>query len=265
MNTNDRKAPLKITRNEPEPEPIENNFDPEEAELQAQAEALEQRKQQLEDKKREAQEAEYNRQLDRYNSLREDAAGFRVSAAKETDESSKKTYLRWAIDADKEAVLLAQTLGLDIPEELQTEAEPPKVTERLGGKRKQVFFQMALLLGIIFIAYSSFVGYGEHLKELNEAIPNDRPDLKLQPYDATSIQKFYLEKFYEFFDLPLALVKLLVLAPFILVYALPFVRSRKDFITEFYEDLTPFQRCVLTVVLLSLFIFHSALSHLVKP
>ncbi|GAB3790217.1 hypothetical protein GCM10028818_60020 [Spirosoma horti] len=262
-----RQAPLKITRNEPEPEPVNeaNDILAEEEELTKEAERLANKRQELEDKRRKVQEEEYNAQVDMYNLLRQDAQNFRASAAKETDEASKMTYLRWAIESEKNAVGMAAQLGLEIPKELEEASEPKAATERLGGKRVQVFLQMALLIGVIFFSYRFFVSYGEHIQKVNTTISDETPELKMQPYDATSIQKFFLEKFVEFFDLPLALVKLLIFAPFVLFYVLPFFRTKKDFITEFYEDLTPFQRCVLTLSLVALFLLHSALSHLVKP
>ncbi|MCX6216574.1 hypothetical protein [Spirosoma sp.] len=259
-----RQAPLKITRNEPETDPVLDTLATEEADLEKEAEELERKRTELADKKRIAQEAEYNAQVDMYHLQRTDAQNFRASAAKETDEASKMTYLRWAIEAEKNALGLAQQLGLEIPKELE-EASEPKPAAGKNRKWGSAFWQMVGLFFVIFFAYSLFVGYGEHIQKLNEAIPDDKPELKMNPYDATSIQKFFLEKFYEFFDLPLALVKLLIFAPFVLLYILPFFRSKKDFITEFYEDLTPFQRCIITLFLVSLFLLHSALSHLVKP
>lgn len=259
-----RRAPMKIVKNEPEPEAVAetvaSEFDSEEAELDREAEALAQKRTALEDQKRAAQEAEYERKLAQYNAYREEAKNFRATAASETDEPSKKTYIRWALEADANALALAQELGLEIPKELeQAEPKPAKAT---SSSRFVLALQIGFLSLILYVSYGLFFSSGAALTEKNKDLP---AELQTQPYDATSIQKFYLEKFVEFFDLPLALAKLAIFAPFILLYVLPFGKNRKSLFTEFHEELTPFQRCVLTVVFISLFLLHSALSHLVKP
>ncbi|MVM35295.1 hypothetical protein GO755_35060 [Spirosoma sp. HMF4905] len=62
--------------------------------LQAQKEALQEQENELEVKLQVAAEQEQARKLEEYNHLREDAAGFRLTAAKEEDEANKRMYCR---------------------------------------------------------------------------------------------------------------------------------------------------------------------------
>lgn len=228
-------------------------------------EQLQRDAEELATQKQQADEAERQRKLDAYQNLRDDAAGFRATAAQETDEASKQMYVRWAVDADKQAVQLARELGLAIEEPTEPEPEEPTTLEKVTSlfrHRLGALIQVILLGAAIIWASSNFDGIGEHIKVLNKTLPVEQ---QMNAYDLTSNQKFFFEKYVEFWDLPVGLFKLFILVPFVGLYLLPFLRSRRDFFTEFFEDLTPFQRCVITLAFVALFVLHSALSHGVKP
>ncbi|WP_020603143.1 hypothetical protein [Spirosoma spitsbergense] len=247
---------------------VDTPLDPYEAaayKLQLAREELQRQEDELIFKKQQADEAERQAKLDNYQGLREDAAGFRATAAKETDETSKKMYIQWALDADRQAVQLGRELGLAIDEPTEpTEAEKSTL-EKVHGLLKHrlgAIVQISLLVVAIIWASSNFTSVGDEINTLNKALPVEQ---QMNAYDITSNQKFFFEKYVEFWDLPVGLFKLLILVPFVGLYLLPFIRSRKDFFTEFFEDLTPFQRCLITFGFVALFILHSALSHGVKP
>jgi len=233
--------------------------------LQQQREELQRQEEALYLKKQQADEAERQEKLEAYQNLREDAAGFRATAVKESDETSKQMYIRWALDADKQAVQLARELGLAIEEPTEEQAEEVTTLEKVHGlfrHRLGAIIQFVLLAVAIYWAGSNFDKIGEHIGELNKHLPLEQ---QMNAYDITSNQKFFFEKYVEFWDLPVALFKLLILVPFVGLYLLPFIKSRKDFFTEFFEDLTPYQRCLITLAFAALFVLHSALSHGVKP
>ncbi|GAB4050400.1 hypothetical protein [Spirosoma litoris] len=228
------------------------------AQLQRDMDALEEQRQQ-------AEEAERQRKIEAYQALREDAAGFRATAVQETDEASKKMYVQWAVDADRQAVQLARELGLAIEEPVEPgEAERSTMdkVKSLLSHRLGAIVQITLLVAAIVWASTNFTNIGHEIQVLNEKLPLEE---KMNAYDITSNQKFFFEKYVEFWDLPVGLFKLLILVPFVGLYLLPFIRSRRDFFTEFFEDLTPYQRCLITFGFVALFILHSALSHGVKP
>ncbi|MBN8820769.1 MULTISPECIES: hypothetical protein [unclassified Spirosoma] len=239
-------------------------FDQEAQRIQTLKDQIAQQEHELEQKRLLAEEAERQRKLDAYNGLREDAAGFRATAAKETDEASKKMYVQWALDADKQAVQVARELGLAIEDSADDSPEPTTLQKVHGLFRHRLgaVIQTVLLGVAIFWASTNFDSIGKHINELNKSLPVEQ---QMNAYDLTSNQKFFFEKYVEFWDLPVGLFKLLILVPFVGLYMLPFIRSRKDFFTEFFEDLTPYQRCLITLAFVALFILHSALSHGVKP
>lgn len=228
-------------------------------------EQLQRDAEELATQKQQADEAERQRKLADYTALRENATGFRATAALETDEASKKEYVKWAIDADKQAVQLARELGLAIEEPVEPEPVEPSTMEKvksLLSHRVGAIVQIFLLVVAMIWASHGFTSVGDEIKLLNKTLPVEQ---QMNAYDITSNQKFFFEKYVEFWDLPVGLFKLLILVPFVGLYLLPFIRSRKDFFTEFFEDLTPFQRCLITFGFVALFILHSALSHGVKP
>ncbi|GAB3990412.1 hypothetical protein GCM10028807_17520 [Spirosoma daeguense] len=240
-------------------------FELEAERIQAMKDQIAQQEYELEQKRIQAEADERQRKLDTYQALREDAAGFRETATKESDETSKKMYVQWALEADRQAVQLARELGLAIEEPAEEQPAEPTTLDKVHGllrHRLGAVVQIALLIAAIFWASTNFETVGEHIKVLNEHLPLEE---KMNAYDITSNQKFFFEKYVEFWDLPVAMLKLLILVPFVCFYLLPFIRSRKDFFTEFFEDLTPFQRCVITLAFAALFVLHSALSHGVKP
>lgn len=239
-------------------------FEAEALRIQQLKDQLAQQEHELEAKRLQAEADERQRKLDTYNGLRDDAAGFRATAAKETDEASKKMYVQWALDADREAVQLARELGLAIEEPAEEAPEQSTLSKVQGLFRHRLGAVIqAVLLGIaIFWASTNFDGIGQHIQELNKSLPVEQ---QMNAYDLTSNQKFFFEKYVEFWDLPVGLFKLLIVVPFVGLYLLPFIRSRKDFFTEFFDDLTPYQRCLITLAFVALFILHSALSHGVRP
>lgn len=228
-------------------------------------EQLQRDAEELATQKQQADEAERQRKLGAYQALREDAAGFRATAVQEADEASKQMYVKWAIDADNQAVQLARELGLAIEEPTEPEPVEPSTLEKVTSlfrHRISAVIQIILLGAAILWASSNFEGIGEHIKVLNKTLPVEQ---QMNAYDLTSNQKFFFEKYVEFWDLPVAIGKLFIMVPFLGIYLLACFRSRKDFLTEFFEDLTPFQRCVITLGFVALFVLHSALSHGVKP
>jgi hypothetical protein len=241
------------------------SFDQEEQKLRDTLEQIRQQQEDLAQKRRDAEEAERQRKLEEYNQFREDAAGYRQTAAKEPDEASKLMYVKWALDADRQATQLARELGLAIDEPVEETPEETSTLQKVAGlfrHRLGAVIQGGLLILAIIWASTNFENIGEHINQVNKALPVEQ---QMNAYDETSNQKFFFEKYVEFWDLPVSLFKLFILVPFVGFYLLPFIRSRKDFFTEFFEDLTPFQRCVITLAFVALFILHSALSHGVRP
>jgi hypothetical protein len=196
-----------------------------------------------------------------YNKLLQTARDFRAQSLTMTSRADAQDRIRWAEEAEAEAALLAQELGLKT-EAVAIEEPTPELWQRPGLARKLTLAGVGLLSLFLTWAYGCFQDIRQTILERNAKLPLEQ---QAQPYDATSFQKFFFEKFVELIDLPTLLIKLLVIAPFVAFYLLPVFKTKRDFITEFFEDLTPWQRSVLTVLLVGLLLLHSALSHSVKP
>ncbi|RAJ92213.1 hypothetical protein LX87_05181 [Larkinella arboricola] len=190
-----------------------------------------------------------------------DAEGIRQLARHETDEEEKKKLLRIARQSEEEAYRIGAALGLDQKQLAEGLAEQ-KPKQPFLKRPVVAMLQVAGILLAISFCYNRFNQFHKSILKLNESLPMEQ---HLQPYDLTSIQKFFFEKLVVFTDLPVALLILFMIVPFVGFYVLPFVKSKKDFYTEFYEDLTPWQRSLITTAFCLGLLFYLALSHSVKP
>ncbi|RAJ94207.1 hypothetical protein LX87_04092 [Larkinella arboricola] len=222
---------------------------------------LQQRQADLTMKENLAAEMKKTRMFDERQKALDAAAGFRREARATQDENEKRNLYEWAREADEEARRLELELGIVSHAE---PSEEPAIALPWMQRHKKLtaMFQVLGVLLLIQFCYSQFMAYKEHIDALNGNLAIDQ---RLQPYDLTSIQKFFFEQLSVFSSLPIALVILFLIVPFVGFYVLPFLKSRKDFYTEFYEDLTPWQRSIITTALLLGLLFFLALSHTVKP
>ncbi|MGA0558285.1 hypothetical protein ACO2Q8_16620 [Larkinella sp. VNQ87] len=187
-----------------------------------------------------------------------DAQNFREMARNESDPEEKRTLLSLAREDEQKAYQIGLELGLD--QDVPAQDEKPRAPFL---KRPVVaFLQVAGILAAISFCYRQFNQFNQYIQELNAKLPVEQ---HLQPYDVTSIQKFFYEKLVVFADLPVALLILFLMVPFVGFYVLPFLKSKRDFYSEFYDELTPWQRSIITTILCLGLLFYLALSHSVKP
>ncbi|WP_093827520.1 hypothetical protein [Spirosoma endophyticum] len=231
----------------------------EELEIQAVEEGLAQRKAQLQQQKQAAAAEERNRLTVQLNKAKDAGVNFRREARETTSEAEKRQLYEWATEADLEVGRLESELGI------VRKADQPAV-------RHQTFFQrnrwavavcqvLAVLVAVLYF-HGQFNNFGDNIREINHGLQADE---KMNAYDDTSMQKLMYEKMVVFIDIPLALLLLFIVAPFMGNYVLPFMKSKKDFYTEFFEDLTPWQRSIITIILSLGLLFYLAVSHNVKP
>ncbi|WP_138993964.1 hypothetical protein [Larkinella sp. C7] len=191
---------------------------------------------------------------------REAAANFRREARATADPDEKRNLYEWAGEADREVQQLEVELGIAA----KADADEPATVLPWMQRNKKVMALLQVLgvLALIQFCYGQFMAYKDQIDAINKTLPFDQ---HLQPYDLTSIQKFFYEQLVVFTSLPIALAILFLVVPFVGFYVLPFLKSRKDFYSEFYEDLTPWQRTVISTALLLGLLFFLAISHTVKP
>lgn len=231
----------------------------EELELQRAQADIDNRREEIQRQKEAAATEVKNRLTVEMNKAKDAAAGFRKEARETKDESEKRKLYEWASEADLEVARLAAELGIVRPDET---AQVEKKSFFRRNRWATAFLQVMGALAAILYFHGQFTGFSDYINEINRGLPVES---KLQPYDVTSIQKLFYEKMVVFIDLPIALLLMFLIVPFIGFYVLPFLKSRKDFYTEFFEDLTPWQRSLLTTIFSLGLLLFLALSHNVKP
>ena len=262
MNPPKNHAKLRVHKTDPAELPPPD-FSLEEESLRQEEAAIEKRKLDLEQKRNEAEANARREKKAAYDALLDDAKDWREMAREFDDPEKAKSYFAKAKAAEAEAIELGHELGLMT---LAPSAAPATAPEKLPWLAKHhrtvAAIQVSAVLGLIGLMLLGFNLVKAHIDELNTQLPFDK---QLLPYDITSLQKFFFEKLVVFADLPVALGILFLLMPWIGFYVLPFLKSRKDFYREFYEELSPFQRqCITTSLVIGILLF-LALSHSVKP
>ncbi|MDR6195640.1 hypothetical protein [Siphonobacter sp. SORGH_AS_0500] len=214
------------------------DFSQAEADLQAEADALAEKSRKLEEQKKAAADAEHTRKLDEHYNLTEEAEGYRAEAARAKDDETKVLMLRKASEVQDRADILGRKLGLffDDPEPIQ------KVVE---SKRWVIpSLQVSGLLFFIWYCYSRFFAIRAEI-----ILQNKTQEIQSNPYGLDSIQKLFFEKLALGYNLLAVVAILAILFPRVLLYLLPFCKSKKDFSTEFDQNITSWQRILVTVLL----------------
>ena len=240
---------------------LETGLTPEEVELMEQEQQIEARRVQIQQRKEAAQAEAQNKLLTARDKAKEAAANFRREARKCTDEAEKRSLYEWATEADNEVRQIELELG--IAHEAGQDSAPED--NKSFFERNRLLTALLQVVGVlvaILYFHGKFNSFRAEIETMNQGLAVEK---QLQPYDETSIQKLVYEKLVVFVDLPIALLVLFLVVPFVGFYVLPFLKSRKDFYTEFFEDLTPWQRSIITTVFSLGLLFFLALSHNVKP
>ena len=179
---------------------------------------------------------------------------FRQQSLEIDDKEEAELRLQWADEAETKAAQLAQELGINGTETaVAADDQRPWL---IRNYRKVLTLQAISILTMIWMACETFLQYREKIIDANKTLPLEQ---QMQPFDWTSLQKFFFEKFVQFSDLPVALVTLFLVAPFVARYIL------LGFHTEFSEKLTPWQRCVISTAFVLGFLLLASLAHMVKP
>lgn len=192
-----------------------------------------------------------------YDELLADARDYRDLAKNANDPDKQRQFFSEARSCEQAAASIAAELGLNVP--------APEVEKSPWYTKNHSVIAALQVIGVIaamWLLKWYFQEFRLDILEQNAKLPAEQ---QMSPYDDSSLQKLVFEKLALFTDLPFALIVLTLIVPFVGFYLLPFLKARKDFHTEFYEELTPWQRaCITTCFVLGLLLFF-ALSHQVKP
>lgn len=253
---------MRVHKTETEQTPAPD-FSVMEDEIRQDESKLEERKQALEQQRKQVENTERQEKLETRAQLLQDAQNWREMARDLVSEPETALfYYERAKAAEAEALRLGQELDLNEPTPAPMQVKPKTLTWMARNHRLVASFQVVAVLMLISVSLGAFLWMKHHIDKLNKLLPESE---KMGAYDLTSIQKFFFEKLVVLTDLPTGLAMLFLIAPWVGFYVLPFLPSRKDFYTEFYDELSPFQRiCISTAFVLGLLLC-LALSHSVKP
>ncbi|PMD97409.1 hypothetical protein BWI97_07200 [Siphonobacter sp. BAB-5405] len=225
------------------------DFSKAEAELKAESDRLAEKTRQLDEQKKAAADAEHDRQLKEHYDLTEEAEGYRAEAARTKDEDTKVLMLRKASEVQDHADALGRKLGLFFN-------DPTPVEKVVESKRWAIpALQVSGLLFFIYYCYSKFF-----MLRAEIILQNKTQEIQSNPYGLDSIQKLFFEKLALGYNLLSVLAILAIFFPRVLLYMLPFVKSKKDFSSEFDQNLTSWQRILVTVLLVCSFLLSLAFS-----
>lgn len=215
------------------------DFSQAEADLQAETQALAEKTRKLEEQKKAAADAEHTRQLDEHYNLIEEAEGYRAEAARAKDDETKVLMLRMASEVQDKADALGRKLGLFFD-------DPEPVVQKVVESKRWVIpsLQVGGLLFFIWYCYNKFFDYRAEI-----ILQNKTQEIQSNPYGLDSIQKLFFEKLALGYNLLAVVAILAILFPRVLLYLLPFCKSKKDFSTEFDQNINPWQRILVTVLL----------------
>jgi multidrug efflux pump subunit AcrA (membrane-fusion protein) len=200
------------------------------------------------------EKAEYEQQQAQLKEEREEmrtmAKNYRAMALEAPDKARADELVRYAIECDEKAARII--IDGEIPAEPEVkivEKPKPQPWQRPVLIGFLIVLQAAVAALAMLISENGFRGIGEQIMHFNEKVSIDQ---RIRPYDLSNWQKLYYAVFVEFSDVPKALFKMFIFVPFLLWYLF------RGFVKDFFENLTPYQRCLILVLLLLGFLFHSS-------
>lgn len=218
---------------------------------------------QLVQQEQEAYQAHQQSLREQKNMYRNMARNYRDLALEADDKDRTNELLQYALECETQA---AKIIIEGEPEEapLLTENEAvAAIWEKARVHKLLAIGQVVILLAILAYTFGMFEEFRQSMIAQNKELIKqavDNPGVKLlNPYDISSFQKYAFESFVEFMDLPKALLKMLIFAPFLLYYLY------RHFWKDFFTGLSAWQRTIFLLGLFATFLLHSALSHLVSP
>lgn len=211
------------------------------------------------------QEATKKQLLREYEQFCEDSQTY-LGASRKADisEAEREKYLRWAATSELRAKELGIKLGIVIPDQEADQDQQAALARRKRTHRNLTIVQVVGLFVLLWLTLDLFFFVGQLISAHNATVAEGGQTLR-PPYDLTSIQKYLFESFMMFADLPRAALLCLLVLPTIVLYIVPIIKSKKDFWTEFFNDLTPWQRAILSVITVLGFLLLSVLAHIAKP
>lgn len=228
------------------------------AEIQQQLAEIERRKIEADQQAIKHQEAEYYELIDNANRFRQDAANA-------TDDAQRKQLLTYAFDAERQAEDLGQQLGI-VHEKSWLQKAMQAVAEWFQSWKAKSewyvpFVQVTGLLVVIAWCYHKFFSMRDEILAYNSSVETYD---QIRPLGMDSIQKMYLMFLNVGFDVVFVLGILGIFSPKMLLYLLPFLRSKDDFSHDFETKTTAWQRLLIVSAYLLGLLLYLSFSHMGK-
>ena len=151
--------------------------------------------------------------------------------------------------------------------------EKEEVVEDLSfmGKVKSWAFAHlpSLQVGLLFVLFAALVtGFkfyeskiAAHNAELSAV---EQIGERINAFNDANLQRIVFERIIQVTDLAFIILVLMITLPSVLSYILPLTGSKKDFNHEFFEALTPWQRTLTVLILISALLIYFGLGHSVN-
>jgi hypothetical protein len=239
-----------------------SSFEEQKAKLEAEKATLEAKAKAIEEAEKAEKEQLKAEKSRKSIELRELAQQYDVwakeEAAKPKEERdfslSPEHFLGLAREARTNAAIIEKELGLEVAEE--------EVIKEDGYNYKNTILIQRIMFFVLPILSLAWFFWVRHLILVgNVMLP---PDEAVTAYGLDSIQKIGFSFFVRMTDILLLYGILKVIAPMIPDYLIPTSKSPKDAIHEFYNDLTPWQRLLISAAFVSAVLLYLALSPSVK-
>lgn len=132
-------------------------------------------------------------------------------------------------------------------------------------KRHMPYLQVFALVAMFGAFVYGFKFYEQRINEFNASLTEEQLlTQKINSYNDANLQRIFFERLLQSTDLFLCFGFIMIIAPSILAYVMPFLPTKKDFYHEFFNDLSPWQRVLSFLILLSSLLFYFALGHTVN-
>lgn len=255
-------SPLKVVNNRPD---NHSTIEAKKKALEEQKALLEAEEQALNEAEQKAQEKAKQEQLTKIDSLFQNAEMYEHWAKEELakkpherDNGQAEAYMAIARERKAEAQKLQSELGI------LNKAEPTDSNELDTQSRHPWWTPFAQIGGLVLLLWVCVQGFFDTQKKIAAHNAVVEPFAQVRAHDLDSVQKLFFEKMTIGTDLLIMLGIIGVISPVIFIYIVPIIKSKRDFLNEFNNDLTAWQRGLLTSIILSAVLLYLGLSHSVR-
>lgn len=256
-------TPLKVVNNSQD---HHSTIEAKKKALEEQKALLEAEEQALIEAEQKAQEKAKQEQLTKIDSLFQNAEMYENWAKEELakkpherDNGQAEAYMEIARERKAEARKLQLELGIQ-----SMATEPVETNETDTQSRHPWWTPFAQIGGLFLLLWVCVQGFFDTQKKISAHNAVVEPFAQVRAHDLDSVQKLFFEKMTIGTDLLIMLGIIGVISPVIFIYIVPIIKSKRDFLNEFNNDLTAWQRGLLTSIILSAVLLYLGLSHSVR-